>query len=178
MIHLEKFEKTDYSRLIDWIDSEELMVIFSGQIFDFPITNSQLDTYLQNPNRKVYKVIISESKEIIGHAELNAINIRSKNARICRVLVANKDYRNKGLGSLTINELVRIGFNELKLHRIDLGVYDFNKQAIRCYEKCGFKNEGLLRDNMRFGETFWSSYNMSKLNTKAYKTNPTKKENI
>ena len=50
MIHLEKFEKTDYKRLINWIDSEELMVIFSGQIFDFPITNSQLDRYLDNPD--------------------------------------------------------------------------------------------------------------------------------
>lgn len=175
MIQLEKFEKTDYSRLIDWIDSEESMVIFSGQIFDFPITNSQLDFYLKEPNRRVYKVIHSKSKEIIGHAELNNINIRSRNARICRVLIGNKNMRNKGFGSLIINELVRIGFYELKLHRIDLGVYDFNKQAIRCYEKCGFENEGLLRDNMRFGETFWSSYNLSKLNTEAIKTNPSKK---
>lgn len=178
MIHLEKFEKTDYSRLIDWIDSEEFMIIFSGQIFDFPITKSQIDLYLKEPNRRVYKVINSESKEIIGHAELNAINLRSKNARICRVLIGNKNFRNKGFGSLIINELVRIGFYELKLHRIDLGVYDFNKQAIRCYEKCGFENEGLLRDNMRFRDTFWSSYNMSILNKEAFKTISREKVNV
>jgi len=70
------------------------------------------------------------------------------------------------LGSLIINELIRIGFSELKLHRLDLGVYDFNKQAIKCYEKCGFKIEGLLIDNMRYGKTFWSSYNMSLINKK------------
>jgi len=60
--------------------------------------------------------------------------------------------------------LVRIGFSELKLHRLDLGVFDFNKQAIKCYQNCGFEIEGVLKDNMRFGDTFWSSYNMSILN--------------
>jgi RimJ/RimL family protein N-acetyltransferase len=166
MIHLEKFEKTDYNRLINWITSNEEMVIFSGQIFDFPITHHQLDKYLNNTDRIVYKVIGTNSKEVIGHAELNAVNLRSSNARICRVLIGDKNYRNKGLGSLVINELVRIGFSELNLHRLDLGVYDFNKQAIKCYEKCGFKTEGLLKDNMRFEKTFWSSYNMSILNNK------------
>lgn len=166
MIHLEKFEKSDYNRLINWIDSEELMVIFGGQIFDFPITHKQLDLYIDQSDRLVFKVIETSSKEIIGHAELNAINPRRSNARICRVLVGDKKYRNKGYGSLIINKLVNIGFTELKLHRLDLGVYDFNKQAIKCYEKCGFETEGLLRDNMRFKEVFWSSYNMSILNNK------------
>ena len=164
MIHLEKFENSDYNRLINWIDSEELMVIFGGQIFDFPITHKQLDKYVDKPYRLVFKVIETVSNEIIGHAELNAINTRRRNARICRVLVGNENSRNKGFGSLIINELVRIGFTELKLHRLDLGVYDFNKQAIKCYEKCGFETEGLLRDNMRFKDVFWSSYNMSILN--------------
>jgi RimJ/RimL family protein N-acetyltransferase len=164
MIHLGKFEKLDYDRLIHWIDSEESMIIFGGQVFDFPITSGQLDTYLHESNRAVYKVIKTDTKEIIGHAELNAIDLRRSTARICRVLIGDEQHRNKGYGSLIINELVRIGFNEFKLHRLDLGVYDFNKQAIRCYEKCGFKIEGLLRDNMRFGKIFWSSYNMSILN--------------
>ncbi len=168
MIKLEKFTKKDYNRLINWIDSEEIMVVFSGQIFDFPITKNQLDVYLNKPHRIVYKVIKTDSNKVIGHAELNNINLRSSNARICRVLIGDKKYRNKGLGGLIINELVRVGFSELKLHRLDLGVYDFNIQAIKCYKKCGFKIEGLLKDNMKFGKIFWSSYNMSKLNTKRY----------
>ena len=97
---------------------------------------------------------------------MNAINLRSRNARICRVLIGDKKYRNKGFGSLITNSLVHIGFTKLNLHRLDLGVYDFNTQAINCYEKCGFKIEGLLRDNMRFDKTIWSSYNMSILNSK------------
>ena len=63
-----------------------------------------------------------------------------------------------------MNELVRIGFDEMKLHRIDLGVYDFNKRAIKCYENCGFQIEGLFRENIKFENEYWSTYNMSILN--------------
>lgn len=164
MIQLEKFEKSDYDRLIDWVNTEELLVNFSGQIFDFPITHQQLDTYLETTDRLVYKVVDAKNNIIIGHAELTAIDYRRKSARICRILIGDTTHRNKGLGTQIIKELVRIGFSELKLHRLDLGVYDFNKQAIKCYQNAGFEIEGLLKDNMRYKDTYWSSYNMSILN--------------
>lgn len=35
----------------------------------------------------------------------------------------------------------------MKLHRVGLKVPKYNKRAIRCYEKCGFKTDGILRDS-------------------------------
>ena len=166
MIELKIFSNSDYDRLINWIDSEHLMHVFSAKAFSFPITHSQLNEYISHPNRVVYKVIDKNSKEIIGHAELNSINKTNKSARICRLLVGNSTDRNKGYGSLIINELIRIGFNEMNLHRIDLGVYDFNVNAIKCYQKCGFEVEGLLKENTKIGNEYWSTYNMSILNKK------------
>ena len=166
MIKLENFIKSDYNRLINWIDSEELMMIFSAQAFSFPITHKQIEKYIKSPNRIAYKVIDTTNNEIIGHAELKNVDYKNKSARICRVLVGDKENRNKGYGSLIIKELVRVGFKELQLHRIDLGVYDFNKQAIKCYQKCGFEIEGLLKDNIKFNDIYWSTYNMSIINKK------------
>jgi len=42
-----------------------------------------------------------------------------------------------------------------------LGAFEFNKSAIKCYEKCGFKIEGLLRDSFVIDNQFYSVYNMS-----------------
>jgi RimJ/RimL family protein N-acetyltransferase len=164
MIVLEKFDASDYDRLINWIDSENLMHVFGATFFKYPITHLQLEIYSNDKSRSIYKVIDKNSKNIIGHAELNKINHINKSARICRVLIGNSNSRNKGYGSLVINELVRIGFDEMKLHRIDLGVYDFNKGAIKCYQKCGFEIEGLLKENTKIGSVYWSTYNMSKIN--------------
>ncbi len=164
MIQLEKFERSDFDRLISWIDSEESMVQFSGPIFSYPITHDQLEKYISATNRLVYKVVDIDAGVVIGHAELNNIDYHHKSARICRILIGDTNNRNKGYGKAIIKELIRIGFDELKLHRLDLGVYDFNKQAIKCYQDCGFEIEGLMRDSSRVGDVYWSSYNMSILN--------------
>tara|TARA_R110001606_G_scaffold397093_1_gene572597 strand:+ start:789 stop:1310 length:522 start_codon:yes stop_codon:yes gene_type:complete len=164
MIQLEKFETSDFERFINWIDSEKLMYIFAAKEFEYPVTKNQLEIYNKVLNRIAYKVIHKKTKEIIGHAELNNIDQNNKSARICRVLIGNKKYRNKGFGSKIINELVRIGFHEMDLHRIDLGVYDFNKNAIKCYQNCGFEIEGLFKENIKIDSEYWSVYNMSILN--------------
>ncbi|HEY4787948.1 MAG TPA: GNAT family protein, partial [Bacteroidales bacterium] len=156
MIKLEKFEKSDFDRLINWIDSEESMIQFSGPIFSYPITYEQLDKYICADNRIVYKVKDSDSGDIIGHAELNKIDKKNRSARISRILIGDKRNRNKGYGKAIINELIRIGFNDLQLHRLDLGVFDFNHQAMKCYKDCGFEIEGLLKENSRVGDKYWS----------------------
>lgn len=166
MIKFEKFESTDYDRLISWVHSEHLMVLFSAHIFNYPLSHEQLDSYTKASNRKVYKVIDLNSNKVIGHAELNNIDSKNRSARICRVLVGDEKSRNKGYGTQIMKELIRIGFEELQLHRLDLGVYELNHQAIACYKKCGFEIEGLLKENSKFKEDFWSTYNMSILNNK------------
>jgi RimJ/RimL family protein N-acetyltransferase len=81
--------------------------------------------------------------------------------RIGRVLVGDKNQRNKGIGMDMVNSVLEIAFNTLKLHRVDLGVFDFNKSAIACYEKAGFKIEGKFRDCRKMNEEYWSLINMS-----------------
>ena len=49
-------------------------------------------------------------------------------------------------------EILKIAFDELQLHRVSLGVFDFNHSAIACYEKVGFVKEGLLRDARKMGD--------------------------
>jgi RimJ/RimL family protein N-acetyltransferase len=54
-----------------------------------------------------------------------------------------------------------MGFEKFGLHKISLGVFDFNEGAIKCYEGVGFKKEGLLRDSRRVGDSYWNLYEMS-----------------
>ena len=161
MIRLEEFTNNDFDRFINWIDDEKFMYQFAGPVFKFPITAEQLTDYISDKNRKAFKVVEIETEKVIGHGEIGRIDLKNKNARLCRILIADKDKRNKGFGALIINELLKIGFATLKLHRLDLGVFDFNKSAIRCYEKCGFKIEGLLRESFVIDDEFLSVYNMS-----------------
>jgi RimJ/RimL family protein N-acetyltransferase len=60
-----------------------------------------------------------------------------------------------------ISGVLKFGFDGLGLNRIGLGVFDFNKQAIKCYKNMGFKPEGTLRQTAKVGDSFWSCNMMS-----------------
>ena len=60
-----------------------------------------------------------------------------------------------------VSAVLKIGFEDLKLHRICLGVYDFNKAAISCYKKAGLVIEGTNRDCLLFKTQWWSMVEMS-----------------
>jgi len=56
---------------------------------------------------------------------------------------------------------LKICFEELNLHRVDLFVYDFNEIAIACYRGTGFVEEGCMRESRKFEDEYWSLIQMS-----------------
>jgi RimJ/RimL family protein N-acetyltransferase len=165
-IELKLFERNDFSRLMDWIKTPEFLLQWAGPIFTFPLNESQLDIYLKGsqgdpPLRKIYKVINPADRRVIGHIELNDIDLWNKTATVCRVLVGDLSLRRKGIGPQMLKELLEVGFGQFGLHRIDLFVFDFNQAAIRCYEKVGFRKEGHIREARKIGNEYWSLYQMS-----------------
>lgn len=168
MIALKYFEQSDYAQLIKWIDSPEFLLQWGGPGFNFPLNEQQLDTYVSNANHHnaetlIYKVVEKELGNVIGHISLGKIDRKNMNARIGKVLVGNADARGKGIGQQMIKATLKIAFDELHLHRVSLGVFDFNSSAIACYEKVGFQREGILRDYRKIGNKYWNLIEMSML---------------
>ncbi|RYZ21791.1 MAG: N-acetyltransferase [Chitinophagaceae bacterium] len=167
MIRLEFFTRDDFQQLIGWIHNEHLLTNWAGSLFRFPLTEDSLEWYLRDTNdlaesdALVYKVVDTVSNKTVGHVSLGSISRKNRSGRISRVLVGDAAQKGRGLCTAMITELLRIGFEELKLHRISLGVYDFNHGAIRCYEKCGFVREGVQRDVLRYDDHYWSLLEMS-----------------
>ncbi len=169
MIRLEFFEKPDFEQLIEWIEDEHLLTNWAGSLFRFPLNERSLDWYIENSNDLeksdvlIYKVIDSASGKTIGHISLGSINRSEGSARITRVLVGNTTERGRGVCQHMMKAILKIGFEEMGLHRISLGVYDFNTSAIRCYEKVGFVKDGLMRDVKKYNGGYWSLVEMSML---------------
>jgi RimJ/RimL family protein N-acetyltransferase len=161
MITLEKFTEDDFDRLINWIKSEDGLILFAGPGFKFPLTREQLSDYINNDKRKVYKVVESKSKEVIGHCELNDINNNTKNARVCRMLIGDESKRNKGYGRKVIQKLINVAFNELSLNNLTLKVYEMNSSAVKCYTNCGFEVKGKIYKSMAGTGKYWPAFIMS-----------------
>ncbi|SMP68586.1 GNAT family N-acetyltransferase [Anoxynatronum buryatiense] len=166
MFELRFFQFSDFEQLINWIKTPEILLQWGGPNFSFPLDKQQLESYLKdankyNSNTLIYSVKEKETGKIIGHITLGNIDRKNKSARVGKVLVGDMSVRGKGIGQQMMTEILKVAFDELHLHRVSLGVFDFNSSAITCYEKSGFKKEGLLRDARKIGDEYWSLWEMS-----------------
>jgi RimJ/RimL family protein N-acetyltransferase len=167
-IELEPFTKSDIRTLINWVDSPELLLQCASG-FSYPLDGEQVERHLAHASEtlgttrelRIFKAVDVESHKSVGHIELARINRENGSARVVRVLVGPRELRGRGTGTQMMREILRIGFLELGLHRIDLFVFDFNQNAIACYERVGFRKEGLLRQTLRVGDQYWNVYLMS-----------------
>jgi len=168
MIRLEYFTSNDFTQLMGWIKDEEALMNWSGSLFSYPLTQSSLEWYIEDVNdieeseAFVYKAIEQDTQKVVGHISLGTVSRKNRSARISRVLI-DPESQGKGYCMQMVRAVLQIGFEELKLHRICLGVYDFNKAAMRCYEKAGMVIEGTNRDCLLFKGKWWSLVEMSML---------------
>lgn len=158
MIKLEQFTKSDFKRLISWIDNEEELIQFAGPVFNFPLTEDQLEKYLENKNTNAFNVIETTSNQIIGHCEVYLIET---SAKLCRILIGTKSFRGKGLGLEVVNLLLEKCFTEFKSSLVELNVYDWNIGAIKCYEKAGFVVNPEKSKTITVNGNAWNSINMT-----------------
>jgi hypothetical protein len=70
MIRLEAFEKSDFDKLISWIDCEEMLMQFSGPAFTFPLNKEQLQNNIEDKQRVSYKVVDLATNNMIGYSEI------------------------------------------------------------------------------------------------------------
>lgn len=95
----------------------------------------------------------------MGEAVLNQYDPGNRSCNF-RILVGPTG-QGRGLGTEATRMLVGYGFEELLLHRISLEVYDFNPRARRAYEKVGFREEGTLRESLRYEDRWIDATVMS-----------------
>ncbi len=130
LIKLEPFKRSDFKQLINWIDSEGFLIQWSGNAFTYPLHEQQLEKYIESENTLAFKVTLDEeTKEVIGHISLGQIDHINKSARIGKVIVGDTKMRGRSIGKHMMKAVLHIAFEELKLHRVTLGVYDFNTSA-------------------------------------------------
>lgn len=167
MIRLEYFDSGDFDQLINWIDSEALLINWAGSLFSYPLTQKSMQWYLKDANNLatsdalVYRVVDVDSNEVVGHISLGGISRKNRSARISRVLIGSTNHKGKGYCKDMMKAVIKIGFEDLNLHRISLGVYNNNESALKCYLAAGFTIEGTSRDVKRYNDEWWSLVEMS-----------------
>ena len=112
--------------------------------------------------RADFMILTKDTNELIGEVVINEVDPVNRRANI-RIGIQGTQHRGKGHGTEALVHMLRYGFEHMKLHRIDLGVYVFNPRAIHVYEKIGFVREGIERDAIFLDGKFHDMIVMSML---------------
>lgn len=115
---------------------------------DISQTNAALQPYLeaqQAKPRKLYgwKIEITTTHEFVGMAGMTLSLDKFKSGEIFYKLLPK--HWGKGYATEVASLLVKIGFENFQLHRVEAGVATENHRSIRVLEKAGMKREGLHR---------------------------------
>jgi RimJ/RimL family protein N-acetyltransferase len=161
---LRPLEPADCDLVASWVDSEDALYQWSGPAdFTWPLEPGQLrrDLSRRRPGAALLAAVEIATGDVVGHVKLQ-VTARHRLGLIGRVMVA-PNRQGRGRGTALMREVVRHGFDELGLHRLQLTVYAFNSPALAVYRNAGFTVEGRLPDAALGAEGFWTALIMGML---------------
>ena len=115
-----------------------------------------------DPNNIMFLIRANEDDRIIGFANLDYISW-SHGDSYMGIGLGDRTCWGRGYGSEAMNILLRYAFTELNLHRLTLTVFEFNERAVRMYQRCGFKIEGIVREVLYRSGRRWDLISMGLL---------------
>ena len=92
----------------------------------------------------IFVIVTLNEDKMIGTVSLENIDSINRSATL-GIFIGDKNYRNNGYGTEAIKMILEYGFKYLNLYNIKLDLMEFNKRALKCYTKCGFKEYGRRR---------------------------------
>lgn len=145
-IYLSPMNKEDAETYTKWLNDASVTDNLGNTFMQIGVDNEKEAIERMIKDGYNFAIIRREGNELIGNISFNIINQILRNAEI-GLFIGEKDNRGKGYGSEAMRLLLKFGFETLNLNNVMLSVFDFNKSAIACYEKVGFKKIGERRNS-------------------------------
>lgn len=146
-VYLRPAERADITTFVRWFsDAETLSFLGMRAPMSLALEEQWFDHMLERQGKDHYHFVICQLADDrpIGTSGIFEIDELNGHAGI-GISIGEKSLWSRGLGTDAMFALLDFGFGQLRLERMWLEVYDFNRRAQRSYEKAGFVLEGVER---------------------------------
>lgn len=148
---LRTIEKRDIESFRQWLNDPEVNQFL---LVHMPLTELGEEKWFEkisHSDSSVEMAIESYSlncpRQLIGNCCLDQIKWKDRVATF-GIFIGNQSFWGNGYGTEAASLLIRYGFEQLNLHRINSSVYDFNIRSLKMHQKLGFQIEGRRRQNI------------------------------
>jgi RimJ/RimL family protein N-acetyltransferase len=154
-VYLRPVELEDMELFLAWMNDPEIHQYLAR--FK-PLNRCEEKEWLEKlhtrPGECVFGIALKEGDRLIGTCGLRQAELPHRAADL-GIAIGEPAFHGKGYGAEAMRLLLAYGFDTLGLHRIGLFVYANNARGIRCYEKCGFRREGVKREARWWNGRWW-----------------------
>jgi RimJ/RimL family protein N-acetyltransferase len=150
LVRLRKLERGDLSLIHRWVNDREVVAWsrFSPDLMQSLVeVEREFERELTGDERERTTYVIEEkaTKRAIGWCVLRTWDRKHVNTNV-GISIGEKELWGKGLGTDAMRALLEIAFDQQGWHRAELWTLADNERAIRSFEKCGFRREGLQKE--------------------------------
>lgn len=147
MQYLREITESDLKIINAFRNDSELVDMLAAPYRFINLESDQkwFQSYLNNREHNIRCAIcLDELTEPVGFIYLLNINWIFRTADF-GIMIGDGKHRSKGVGRIATLDMLRHGFVDLNLNRIQLRVLNNNINAIGLYKSIGFVEEGILR---------------------------------
>ncbi|RIW38347.1 N-acetyltransferase [Bacillus salacetis] len=117
--------------------------------YDNNIQKEKIDGFLASADRDNFYTVIDEQGVLIGNCEFFNVGEAPEEEIIAVGVQMKPSLTGKGNGLRFIQAIIEQGRECIGFDHLELAVADFNKRAIKVYEKAGFKRKGSFKNVLR-----------------------------
>lgn len=164
-VRLREYRREDLETKLRYINDPEVERLLVSEV-PYPETLAEEEKWFESISayKDTYRFAIEalDGGKYIGECGVCGVDWKNSSAGIS-IFIGDRGYWGKGYGSDAVKILISFIFNEMNMNKIRLNVYSFNERAMRCYKKCGFKVEGVLREEIYRGGKYYDTIAMGLL---------------
>lgn len=143
-VRIRPLERRHLAKCVEWLnDSDVTEYLTMSEPLSMEGEQRWYENLLRDKSSKVY-TIETVAGEHIGNLGLHSIDFHNRRTEM-GVFIGKKSVWGKGYGTEAVLLGLKLAFEGLNLNKVYLKVFVNNKRAQKCYEKAGFKKEGVLR---------------------------------
>ncbi len=150
LVSLRAMEPEDLEDALRWVNDREVTLWLTS--LRYPTARKDEQKWIDDVPANSFVDGVRLAIETMDGKHIGGINLHRTNPEDRKaglgIMFGEKDHWSNGYGTDAIQTLLKLVFDEMNLHRVWLHVFADNERAIACYQKCGFREEGRLRQEV------------------------------